>query len=60
MGRLGRMREWNGALRTARSSAVTGTPRHGLTLLGVDYAPDDELAARAERNWNVRQRQVDD
>lgn len=36
-----------------RDSAVA--PAHGLTLIGVDYPPDDELAARAEQTRNVRQ-----
>jgi tRNA pseudouridine38-40 synthase len=36
-----------------RDSAVA--PAHGLTLVGVDYPPDDELAARAEQTRNVRQ-----
>ncbi|WP_208025823.1 tRNA pseudouridine(38-40) synthase TruA [Amycolatopsis acidicola] len=36
-----------------RDSAVA--PPHGLTLIGVDYPPDDELAARAEQTRNVRQ-----
>jgi len=35
-----------------RDSAVA--PAHGLTLLGVDYPPDAELAARAEQTRNVR------
>jgi tRNA pseudouridine38-40 synthase len=30
-----------------RDSAVTVAPAHGLTLAGVDYPPDEELAARA-------------
>ncbi|WP_186382432.1 tRNA pseudouridine(38-40) synthase TruA [Amycolatopsis rhizosphaerae] len=36
-----------------RDSAVA--PAHGLTLVGVDYPPDEELAARAEQTRNVRQ-----
>ncbi len=35
-----------------RDSAVA--PAHGLTLLGVDYPPDAELAARAEQTRNIR------
>ncbi|MGH3516569.1 MAG: tRNA pseudouridine(38-40) synthase TruA [Haloechinothrix sp.] len=35
-----------------RDSAVA--PAHGLTLIGVDYPPDHELAARAEQTRNVR------
>jgi tRNA pseudouridine38-40 synthase len=41
------------ALRNAvRVSAVA--PAHGLTLVGVDYPPDGELAARAARTRAVR------
>ncbi|SFB31295.1 tRNA pseudouridine38-40 synthase [Amycolatopsis marina] len=35
-----------------RHSAVA--PAHGLTLVRVDYPPDDELAARADQTRNVR------
>ncbi|MGH3467661.1 MAG: tRNA pseudouridine(38-40) synthase TruA [Thermocrispum sp.] len=35
-----------------RDSAVA--PAHGLTLVGIDYPPDSELAARAEQTRNVR------
>lgn len=35
-----------------RESAVA--PAHGLTLAGVDYPPDAELAARANQTRNVR------
>ncbi|GHE96455.1 tRNA pseudouridine synthase [Amycolatopsis deserti] len=35
-----------------RDSAVA--PAHGLTLIGVDYPPDEELAARAEQTRNMR------
>ena len=31
-----------------RDSAVNVAPAHGLTLVGVDYPPDDQLAARAQ------------
>ncbi len=31
---------------TDRSSDFAAAPAHGLTLIGVDYPPDDELAAR--------------
>lgn len=31
---------------TRRSSSFAAAPARGLTLLGVDYPPDDELAAR--------------
>ena len=36
-----------------RDSAVA--PAHGLTLVAVDYPPDEELAARAEQTRAVRQ-----
>jgi tRNA pseudouridine38-40 synthase len=39
---------------TTRPSTVAVAAPHGLTLLAVDYPPDDELAARAERTRNVR------
>ena len=50
--------DWPRALLTAetRSSEVTVAPAHGLTLAAVDYPPNDELAARAERTRNVRTR----
>ncbi|WP_208406985.1 tRNA pseudouridine(38-40) synthase TruA [Amycolatopsis granulosa] len=35
-----------------RDSAVA--PAHGLTLIGVDYPADEELAARAEQTRNMR------
>lgn len=35
-----------------RESAVA--PAHGLTLVRIDYPPDEELAARAEQTRNVR------
>jgi tRNA pseudouridine38-40 synthase len=31
---------------TRRSSDFAAAPARGLTLVGVDYPPDDELAAR--------------
>jgi tRNA pseudouridine38-40 synthase len=48
--------EWPAALlrETARASAVSVAPAHGLTLAAVDYPPDDQLAARAELTRNVR------
>lgn len=39
---------------TTRPSTVAVAPPHGLTLLGVDYPPNDELAARAARTRNLR------
>ncbi|MEI4272428.1 tRNA pseudouridine(38-40) synthase TruA [Klenkia sp. LSe6-5] len=42
--------EWPAGLlsRTTRSDEVPVAPAHGLTLLGVDYPPDDQLAARTQ------------
>jgi tRNA pseudouridine38-40 synthase len=39
---------------TARASEVTVAPAHGLTLVGVDYPDDDQLAARAEQTRALR------
>ncbi|MGH3937010.1 MAG: tRNA pseudouridine(38-40) synthase TruA, partial [Pseudonocardiaceae bacterium] len=39
---------------TARASEVTVAPAHGLTLVGVDYPDDDQLAARAEQTRTLR------
>ena len=41
--------EWPRAVLDARTrdSAVTVAPPHGLTLVAVEYPPDDELASRA-------------
>lgn len=49
---------WPTTLLTAasRASEVSVAPAHGLTLTGVDYPPDDELAARAAVTRNVRVR----
>ena len=43
-----RLPEWPGTLltRTERASEVPVAPAGGLTLVGVDYPSDDELAAR--------------
>jgi tRNA pseudouridine38-40 synthase len=53
---------WPGSLLTAttRPSTIGVAAAHGLTLIGVDYPPDDELAARAERTRNLRQSTVDE
>ena len=40
--------------RDARASEVPVAPAHGLTLVGVDYPPDDELAARAAVTRRLR------
>jgi tRNA pseudouridine38-40 synthase len=49
---------WPASLLAAesRASSVTVAPAHGLTLVGVDYPPDGELAARAELTRAVRTR----
>jgi tRNA pseudouridine38-40 synthase len=56
VGRGRRAVEWPAALlgRQARVSDVAVAPAHGLTLVGVDYPPDDELAARAAVTRRVR------
>lgn len=48
--------DWPASLLTvpARTSTVTVAPAHGLTLVAVDYPPDDELAARAEQTRALR------
>nr|WP_141278897.1 tRNA pseudouridine(38-40) synthase TruA [Pseudonocardia hydrocarbonoxydans] len=47
---------WPAALltRTERASEVPVAPAHGLSLVGVDYPADADLAARAERTRRVR------
>ena len=47
---------WPAALlrHTTRSSEVTVAPAHGLTLIGVDYPADDQLADRAEQTRALR------
>jgi tRNA pseudouridine38-40 synthase len=39
-----------------RSSDFATAPAHGLTLVGVDYPPDDQLAARNRITRDVRAR----
>ncbi|WP_063021418.1 tRNA pseudouridine(38-40) synthase TruA [Nocardia niwae] len=48
--------EWVGDLlrETERSSSVTVAPAHGLSLIGVDYPADDELAARNAQTREMR------
>jgi len=48
--------DWCAALlaSTHRSSEFAAAPARGLTLIGVDYPPDDELAARATLTRDVR------
>ncbi|MGD9530605.1 MAG: tRNA pseudouridine(38-40) synthase TruA, partial [Pseudonocardia sp.] len=56
VGRGRRPDGWPAALlaRTARASEVPVAPAKGLTLVGVDYPPVDELAARAAVTRRVR------
>jgi tRNA pseudouridine38-40 synthase len=51
-----RSAEWCASLltETRRSSAFAAAPARGLTLVGVDYPPDDELAARIVVTRDVR------
>ena len=48
--------EWPASLLAAtdRPSSITVAPARGLTLTGVDYPPDDQLAARAAITRNRR------
>jgi tRNA pseudouridine38-40 synthase len=39
---------------TQRSSDFAAAPPHGLTLIGVDYPPDDQLEARTEVTRDLR------
>jgi len=41
---------------TDRSSAFAAAPAYGLTLIGVDYPPDDQLAARNVITRDLRSR----
>jgi tRNA pseudouridine38-40 synthase len=56
VGRGRRPDGWPAALltRTARASEVPVAPAKGLTLVGVDYPPVEELAARAAVTRRVR------
>jgi tRNA pseudouridine38-40 synthase len=51
-----RQPDWPGALLAAgrRPSDVTVAPAHGLTLVGVDYPSNGELAARVARTRRLR------
>ncbi|WP_293054860.1 tRNA pseudouridine(38-40) synthase TruA [Mycobacterium sp.] len=51
-----RSADWCRALLTAtqRSSDFAAAPARGLTLVGVDYPPDDQLASRTARTREVR------
>ncbi|WP_225978118.1 tRNA pseudouridine(38-40) synthase TruA [Gandjariella thermophila] len=48
--------DWPASLLTAteRASSVTVAPPHGLSLVGVDYPADGELAARAAQTRRLR------
>jgi tRNA pseudouridine38-40 synthase len=48
--------DWPASMLSAatRPSTVTVAPAHGLALVGVDYPPDDQLAARAEQTRHLR------
>jgi tRNA pseudouridine38-40 synthase len=48
--------DWPASLLTVteRSSSVTVAPAHGLTLIGVDYPADEQLAARAAQTRRLR------
>ncbi|SDD47470.1 tRNA pseudouridine(38-40) synthase TruA [Actinokineospora iranica] len=50
--------EWPASMLTAteRPSVITVAPAHGLTLTGVDYPADEDLAQRAALTRNVRTR----
>lgn len=58
VGERRRSPEWCRELLTAtgRSSDFAAAPAHGLTLVGVDYPPDDELAARIVITRDLRTR----
>ena len=51
-----RSAEWCAGLlnETRRSSAFAAAPARGLTLVGVDYPPDDQLAARMAVTRDLR------
>jgi len=53
-----RSSEWAAGLLTEsrRSSAFAAAPARGLTLVGVDYPPDDQLAARTTVTRDLRKR----
>ncbi|GAA4620663.1 tRNA pseudouridine(38-40) synthase TruA [Saccharopolyspora hordei] len=49
-----RARTWPGELLAAGTRTTAVAPPHGLTLTGVDYPPDEELATRAAQTRAVR------
>jgi tRNA pseudouridine38-40 synthase len=46
--------EWPEQVLDSRVRASAVAPANGLTLVGVDYPPDAELAARARQTRNIR------
>jgi tRNA pseudouridine38-40 synthase len=56
VGRGRRSVDWPAGLlgRKERATDVAVAPAHGLTLVGVDYPPDNELAARAAVTRRLR------
>jgi tRNA pseudouridine38-40 synthase len=56
VGRGRRAVDWPAGLlaRDTRAADVAVAPAHGLTLVGVDYPPDGELAARAAVTRRLR------
>jgi tRNA pseudouridine38-40 synthase len=56
VGRGRRAPDWPAGLllRGERASEVPVAPAHGLTLVGVDYPPAAELAARASATRRLR------
>ncbi len=49
-----RSTSWPAELLKSRERSSVVAPAHGLTLVKVDYPPDDELAARAEKTRHLR------
>ncbi len=45
---------WPAELLKTRERSSVVAPAHGLTLIKVDYPPDDELALRAEKTRHLR------
>jgi tRNA pseudouridine38-40 synthase len=56
VGRGRRAVDWPASLlrREERANEVAVAPAHGLTLVGVDYPPDGDLAARADATRRLR------
>lgn len=51
-----RGRDWPAQLLHSRVRGSAVAPARGLTLMGVDYPPDSQLAARAKETRNIRSR----